>query len=205
MTLRLRMNLLPQLYSSLKVYLVKLPGILPSKGVRANEVRCQGRSGTTLPFMVLLAIYTTFATNWSCFFTCVWSGFGYRWKICRYPQLSVQGGIRKDPDLRRMEDGSWIEAMKKKKAFLDNPFRILDFISRRMHCLVVLRLVDLFYERRAVTRWLVREAAREKQPMEVKLEEQGLLDALENLVATSSTSYSQTRVRTDVAIFPGFV
>lgn len=58
--------------------------------------------------------------------------------------------------------------------------------------MVVLRLVDLFDERRAATRRLVRDhdAAREKLTMEVMLEEQGLLGVVKGQIATSSTSIS---------------
>lgn len=96
--------------------------------------------------------------------------------------------------------------MKKKETFLNNPFEIMNSIDRRTLRMVVLRLVDLFDERRAATRRLVRDhdAAREKLTMEVMLEEQGLLGVVKDQIATSSTSISRSRVKRDMAIFPDF-
>lgn len=93
--------------------------------------------------------------------------------------------------------------MKKKETFLNNPFEIMNSIDRRTLRMVVLRLVDLFDERRAATRRLVRDhdAAREKLAMEVMLEEQGLLDVVKGHIASSSTSISRSRVKRDMAIW----
>lgn len=90
--------------------------------------------------------------------------------------------------------------------FLNNPFEVLNSVDCRTLRMVVLRLVDLFDERRAATRRLVRDhgAAREKLAMEVMLEEQGLLDVVKGHIASSSTSISRSRVKRDMAIFPDF-
>lgn len=81
---------------------------------------------------------------------CVWHGIGFCWKSLRYSPIPVQGGSRKNPDLLGgWRDGSWIEAMKKKETFLNNPFEILNSIDRRTLRMVILRLVDLFDEHRA--------------------------------------------------------
>lgn len=59
-------------------------------------------------------------------YICVWHGIGYCWKSLRYSPIPVQGGSRKNPDLfGGWRDGSWIEAMKKKETFSNNPFEVL--------------------------------------------------------------------------------